>query len=888
MAGEKDAACADAAAYAASQGVELRQVVTQETLTPARQYSQQPASVETAMPARLSSPQRYRAQSEAQAPFSPTRGASLSTVSSMGSVSTVPMPPVAAPWPMQDSYPAVVAMTAPSTGAVVEHERVQVPRQFGRSPDMVLKDMGLEPRIVQQQTIGQFYGASSSPMLEQRNSVTTLPPVVETVVREPVPAQVTVVEKVVEQQGMSMQEMQVWLQGERSRLSSAMQEIVTQQSKSLTEVLNEEVHKVIHMVNAVSNSCEERLVRLEADRSARATAFQGLKRDVDGLQAQISDLEQFRVIGAKNEQAGKDREEVMMVLESVTNDIRNQHRSVLSGLAVQKEMQQRLGGALAEVRGDIETLASEVTNQKAALVGMTSQKDLLVLQKDQQTIDKAIVELRRQTQQSLEVIRSECATEVATLRQTHIGGLVERLSVLEGKRLDGEVQELTRLIHTERSGRNDLAQSVESYRASHLQTLADLRSEMDTWLEKFSRMEMAVVEERGARERSLFLEQSMNEIKNSSSRRFSDIESKLDGTGYVAKDVQELKKLIVIEQSERSDLAESFESHRKSQAQTFSQLREEIDTALQDLRRMSSSSATKCGELEKVEGELRNTMTKRFSELIARLDNMENSSMMSKEIEELTRLVRAENTARVDISQTLDAYRMAHLQTSTELRADLDVALEKLSRMESTSQARLDVAGGLGPSTPPALSSLTPQTAPRSSIGNSRLGLGGSVLSASRLGALGGLASTSVAATDAVAESGALLTPWSLSEDARATTTTMDAANTSSTSTGWFLRKGAAAGGSGGLFGESSTTEVVVEERLEVSALGGGGAVSGFSDLAAPLSSGLLPAAEDGIGSLLGRGLRSGASLTVASEVADVLADERRLIGRGLRAAGNR
>merc|ERR1719375_1430238 len=119
-----------------------------------------------------------------------------------------------------------------------------------------------------------------------------------------------------------MQEMQVWLQGERSRLSSAMQEIMTQQTKTLTEVLNEEVHKVIHMVNAVSNSCEERLVRLEADRSARATAFQGLKRDVDGLQAQIADLEQFRMIGNKD-QAGKD--EVMAVLESVTKDIRNQH-----------------------------------------------------------------------------------------------------------------------------------------------------------------------------------------------------------------------------------------------------------------------------------------------------------------------------------------------------------------------------------------------------------------------------------------------------------------------------------------------------------------------------------------------------------------------------------
>merc|ERR1719163_2753059 len=128
---------------------------------------------------------------------------------------------------------------------------------------------------------------------------------------------------------------------------------MAQQSKTLQEAINEKVNQVIHMVNAVSNSCEERLVRLEADRSARATAFQGLKRDVDGLQAQIADLEQFRMIGNK-EKEGKDREEVMAMLETVTKDIRNQHRNVLSGLTVQKELQQKLEGALAEVRGDIE------------------------------------------------------------------------------------------------------------------------------------------------------------------------------------------------------------------------------------------------------------------------------------------------------------------------------------------------------------------------------------------------------------------------------------------------------------------------------------------------------------------------------------------------------
>merc|ERR1712070_755215 len=120
---------------------------------------------------------------------------------------------------------------------------------------------------------------------------------------------------------------------------------------------------------------------------------------------------------------------------------------------------------MAEVRSDIEILAAEVTNQKATLLNVSSQKDLLVLQKDQQTIDKAVVELRRQTQQSLEVVRTEFANEVLTMRQTHIGGLSERLVALESRRLDQDVQELMRLIQAERSGRNDLAQTLEAYRS---------------------------------------------------------------------------------------------------------------------------------------------------------------------------------------------------------------------------------------------------------------------------------------------------------------------------------------------------------------------------------------------------------------------------------------
>lgn len=858
-------------------------------MTPSRGFSQQPASVEMALPARLASPQRYRAP-QTVTQFSPIRTQCCGTTPA--AATTVQMPP----WPAVHSHMETVAMesianavhsanTAPATLPMAEvQERVQVPRHFGRSPETVLRDMGV--------------GRTQQQMIQQQPS--TAHSMVETIIREPVPAQVTVVEKVVEQHGMSSQEMQVWLQGERSRISGAMQEIMTQQSKIVTEVINEEVQKIIHMVNAVSNSCEERLVRLEADRSARATAFQGLKRDVDGLQAQIADMEQFRAIGSSaKDQAGKEREEVMAVLESVTKDIRNQHRSVLSGLTVQKELQQKLEGALGEVRADIETLAAEVGNQRTSIMGLSSQKDLLVLQKDQQTIDKAIVELRKQTQQSLELVRSELTSEVGAMRQSHIGGLSERISAIESRRLDQDVQDLTRLIHTERSGRGDLAQTLEAYRSTHLQTVVELRSEIDTLPDKLSRLEMAIVEERGARERTLSLEQGFNEIKNHCGRRFGDIEAKLEAGTYMTQDVQELKKLVGIEQSERSDLAESFETHRKSQQQMASELRAEIEHTLQELRRATSSSAQdtsareRCGQLEKSSQEICTVMSKRLSELTMRIDVFETRGMVSKDVEELTRVVRNENAARVDMSQTLDAYRMAHLQTSTELRADLDVALEKLSRFESmSSQTRLrgedHTNALLGNRTPPLLTPHYPQAADQHNQMISRLGLGSSLLGASRtspMGRPGGFLSGSATAMDgqlqeSVAGLTAGLTPLTFSEDIRAT---VENVRFNSTSPAALSSSGLNAGGGNSAF-ESLVTreEISIEERMNVSR--SAASTGAHSSVAASLSTGLFAAPDDsaGGGGLFGRGARSGA----AADVAEVLADERRLISRSFRGAG--
>jgi len=53
------------------------------------------------------------------------------------------------------------------------------------------------------------------------------------------PREVTVVEKVIEQQGISAYEVQMVLQGERARVSAAIQDIISEQSQTFTQLLKD-------------------------------------------------------------------------------------------------------------------------------------------------------------------------------------------------------------------------------------------------------------------------------------------------------------------------------------------------------------------------------------------------------------------------------------------------------------------------------------------------------------------------------------------------------------------------------------------------------------------------------------------------------------------------
>merc|ERR1712146_129780 len=117
--------------------------------------------------------------------------------------------------------------------------------------------------------------------------------------------------------------------------------------------------------------------------------------------------------------------------------------------------------------------------------------------------------------------------------------------------------------------------------------------------------------------------------------------------------------------------------------QTTTELRAELDA----LNKrgfgggISSEDRGKLLALERSVGEVRNLVNAKTSN--SRGDSRGSDALITKDIQELHARVSGESAARLDLSQSLDAYRNAYLQTTTELRAELDMALEKLARLES-------------------------------------------------------------------------------------------------------------------------------------------------------------------------------------------------------------
>jgi hypothetical protein len=339
--------------------------------------------------------------------------------------------------------------------------------------------------------------APASPMQVSRQLVAY--PQTQSLVHSPV------VDRPIGLTAQALAEVQGLLQNERSRNFGVLQETVAVQMQVFSDNLQIEVNKIVNAVNGVAISCEERLSKLEAN-----GFLQEVKQDFD---QQIQKVDQILVQLNNEQRAIQDkitthREEVQLEqqalhqrVDTCSKELCEQVDTAIQGLAqeLRSEMLPRgeaNQGANEATAERLQQLEERVQAMDTSLMELnfsefqgivrdqiaaaSSQKDLLILQDDQRKIDQALVDLQRQTQESLEAVRNEFANEVVTLRQTQVG---ERAGSLEVASFEvEELQALSRQCE-------ELSACLESYRSDNLQATTELSSRIDWALDKLSRLE---------------------------------------------------------------------------------------------------------------------------------------------------------------------------------------------------------------------------------------------------------------------------------------------------------------------------------------------------------------------------------------------------------------
>jgi len=358
----------------------------------------------------------------------------------------------------------------------------------------------------------------------------------------------------------SSQEVKLLFQQERSKILLQVQEIIAQSVQTQTDNLGAELRKVGHTVNSLSSSCDERMARLEVDMASLAGQTKGLRRDLEGQQSQISEMDR-KVIAAGSQQK---REEVMALLEEVTKDMRSQHRIIIAGLSQQKEEQQKIDLQIADLQkeqaqrldGAVSELQRQLQEQAPLLDGALSELRRQLqgsLEEQAHRLDLAHTELRRQLQQSLEVSRSEFSANLSQARQDQ--GF-PRIVVERVQHLDERNEELAR-------------------------NFAEVRAELGVLSEK----------DRAFRDRTASVERVVAEIRASIDSRARATANSHSTDSIVLKDIHDLASRVNAESTARMELTQSLDAYRVAYLQTCTELRAELDAALEKLARLESRAA---------------------------------------------------------------------------------------------------------------------------------------------------------------------------------------------------------------------------------------------------------------------------------------------------------
>merc|ERR1719352_1435348 len=124
-------------------------------------------------------------------------------------------------------------------------------------------------------------------------------------------------------------------------------------------------------------------------------------------------------------------------------------------------------------------------------------------------------------------------------------------------------QELSKTVQFESAARVEMSQSIEAYRASHLQTAAEIRDAVSALQERVALLEAVQLEDRGLRERTMEqMERNLQDLMNVTQlERDARLQSASDSARRF-EELEEVKRQLHVESATLVDLTQSLEVFR--------------------------------------------------------------------------------------------------------------------------------------------------------------------------------------------------------------------------------------------------------------------------------------------------------------------------------------
>jgi chromosome segregation ATPase len=577
------------------------------------------------------------------------------------------------------------------------------------------------------------------------------------------------------------------------------QNAVTQQFLKIKESMNQEVQRCVAALASKTKLCEEILQRLEGERSAR-NSIVGLRQEVDQQQSLINEMVQSRLGSTLPEFAMREREEEMtIIVENMRQDmevIRSQFRNTLAGNAATSDQQQRVEKTCFELRRELESATAEYQRCKNAQTKMEgsleelklkigddnvkyqeltdmnrmmsdisqqlsdSRQQLSTQRERQQQQESDVTGLKTDLQSTTEDLRAvvselklrhdgfhtdhidhkkkieelgkslqESRSSISEVRRASIEASDEAISSLRKQVEDGLAvkteqqmlsasfgaelqarladmednhrkiskdmeqpsvhhQELSKTVQFESAARVEMSQSIEAYRASHLQTGAEIRDAVSALQERVALLEAVQLEDRGLRERTMEqMERNLQDLMNVTQlERDARLQSASDSARRF-EELEEVKRQLHVESATLVDLTQSLEVFRSAHLQSSSEMRKEIETVSQNIGSVSENCNTLRGFLDHYIEDLTRMMQE---ESAARLDfarvfdtHREEISARVGTVEEQLQETQQILDGVVAEEASMETLRAEYLSTRTELKAELDLAMDKLTQLES-------------------------------------------------------------------------------------------------------------------------------------------------------------------------------------------------------------